>query len=178
MYKIFIFISLFLLAACTQNQYETVEIVWKNQTNATLVRWMWVRGSDGSILTSAHVVRDDNLKYMIEGERYAVVKRDISTDRVILSQRVVSGGYTEDIWQLHSIYVGDPIYTEVSRSKKITRLTGKVLNPSGSVLGYDSMGRTTTLSWIVLTDLTLLPGDSGAPIYNRDGELIDVVHVR
>ncbi len=178
MYKIFIFISLFLLAACTHNQYETVEIVWKNQTNATLVRWMWVKGSDGSILTSAHVVRDNSLKYMIEGERYAVVKRDISTDRAVLSQRVVSGWYTEDIWQLHPIYVWDSVYTEVSRSKKITRLTGKVLNPSGSVLGYDSMGRTTTLSWIVLTDFTLLPGDSGAPIFSKDGELIDVVHVK
>lgn len=178
MYTIFLFISIFLLTACTHNLYETVEIVWKNQTNATLVRWMWVRWSDRSILTSAHVVRDDNLRYMIGGEKYMVVKRDISTDRAVLSQNVVSGWYTENIWQLKSIYVWDPIYTEVNRSNKITRLTGKVKNPSGSVLGYDSLGRTMTLSWIVLTDLVLLPWDSGAPIFDKDRELIDVVHVK
>lgn len=178
MHKILILISIFLLTACTHNQYETVEIVWKNQNNATLVRWMWVRWSDRSILTSAHVVRDDTLNYRVDGEKYIVVKRDISADRAILSQRVVSGWYTENIWQLHNIYVWDPIYTEVIRAKKMVRLTGKVLNPNGSVIGYDSMGRVTSLSWIILTDLTLIPWDSGAPIYNRDGEIVDVVHVR
>lgn len=178
MHKILILISLFLLTACTHNQYETVEILWKNQTNATLVRWMGVKGSDGSILTSAHVVRDDNLSYMIQGERYRVVKRDIWSDRAVLSQRVVSGWYTESIWQLKSIYVWDPIYTEVNRSKKITRLNGKVLNPIGSIIWYDNLGRTITLSWIVLTDLELLPWDSGAPLFDRDGDLIDVIHVK
>lgn len=178
MYKILALISIFLLTACTYNQYETVQILWKNQTNATLVRWMWVRWADGSILTSSHVVRDDNLNYMIGWKKYMVVKRDIPTDRAVLSQYVVSGWYTDDIWQLKSIYIWDPIYTEVNRSKKITRLTGKVQNPNGSALGYDNLGRTIALSWIILTDLTLLPWDSGAPIYNRDGELVDVVHIQ
>ena len=157
MQKIYIIFILLFVSACSHHQYETVEILWKNQTNATLVRWMWVKWSDGSILTSFHIVRDDNLNYMI---------------------RVVSGSYMDDIWKLKSVYVWDPISTEVNRFKKITQLKWKVVNPSGSALGYDNLGRTTTLSWIVLTDLSLIPWDSGAPVYDRDGELVDVVHVQ
>ena len=58
------------------------------------------------------------------------------------------------------------------------RQVGKVLDLSGSIIGYDTTGRVVTLSGIVLTDLEFLPGDSGAPIYTLDKELIDVVHVR
>lgn len=178
MQKIYIIFILLFVSACSHHQYETVEILWKNQTNATLVRWMWVKWSDGSILTSSHIVRDDNLNYMIWWQKYIVVKRDTITDRAVLSQRVVSGSYMDDIWQLKSVYVWDPISTEVNRFKKITQLKWKVVNPSGSALGYDNLGRTTTLSWIVLTDLSLIPWDSGAPVYDRDGELVDVVHVQ
>lgn len=32
------------------------------------------------------------------------------------------------------------------RHKKITRLTGKVTDPRGSILAYDTLGRTITLS--------------------------------
>ena len=58
------------------------------------------------------------------------------------------------------------------------RMTGKVVDPSGSVLGYDMTGRVVTLSGIVLTDLDLQPGDSGAPIFTTEREIVDVVHVR
>lgn len=139
---------------------------------------MWVKWTDGSIYTSAHIVRDDTLSYIIGWEKYMVVKRDIWSDRAILSQRVVSGWYTEDIWHLWPIFVWDSIYTEVIRDKKIAKLAGKVVDPSGSVVWYDAMWRTMTLSWIVLTDLALLPWDSGAPIFSSDRELIDVVHVK
>jgi hypothetical protein len=44
-------------------------------------------------------------------------------------------------------------------------MTGKVVDPSGSVTGYDMTGRVVTLSGIVLTDIDLQPGDSGAPIF-------------
>ncbi len=179
MYTISLLISMiFFLASCSSSQYTTVEIIWKNQNNATLVRWMWVRWSDRSILTSAHVVRDDALRYIVEGETYMVVKLDTPRDRAILSQRVVSGWYTENIWQLKSPLVWESIYTEVSRSKKIVTLTGKVLSPSGSVMGYDALGRVTYLTWVVLTDLPLLPWDSGAPIFTSSREVIDVVHVQ
>jgi hypothetical protein len=66
----------------------------------------------------------------------------------------------------------------VSRSGSIVRQVGKVVDPSGSIVGYDTTWRVVTLSGIVLTDLDLLPGDSGAPIFTLDRELVDVVHVR
>lgn len=38
-------------------------------------------------------------------------------------------------------------------------------------------GKSITLSGIIVTDILLEPGESGAPIYNQKGELVDVVHI-
>jgi V8-like Glu-specific endopeptidase len=177
-----------LLSACTQRQYETVEIVAKESQNGQIVvRGMGVKFSDDSVLTSAHVVRDDRLVYEISGIRYQVSERDSVGDRAILSQNQnpklqiywnVSSWGQDSLKKTTTIQKWDPIYTEVSRSGSIVRITGKVLDPRGSVTGYDTTGRVVTLSGIVLTDIDLQPGDSGAPIYTPEWEIVDVVHVR
>lgn len=41
---------------------------------------------------------------------------------------------------------GESIFTEVMRSGSLLTLTGIILNPSGSVIGYDNFGRIATLS--------------------------------
>ncbi len=168
-----------LLTACTQSRYETVEIVWKESQNSQIVvRGMWVELSDWSILTSAHVVRDDRLSYQVGSLRYRVVERDIIGDRAILSQIQIIEKINIQISQFQKVQKWDQVYTEVSRSGSIVRIVGRVVDPSGTVLGYDMVGRVVTLSGIVLTDIDLEPGDSGAPIYTTQWEIVDVVHVR
>ena len=192
-----------LLVSCTSQGYETVEIMWKESQNGQImVRGMGVRLSDDSILTSAHVVRDDRLIYEISGIRYQVTERDMTGDRAILEKREKSGilphlggarGGTPNIPLLNSntiplltspkwggtkVQKWDQVFTEVSRSGSIVRIAGKVVDPVWSVTGYDMTGRVITLSGIVLTDIDLQPWDSGAPIFTTQWEIVDVVHVR
>ena len=184
MYKILILLT-FLLSACTHTTYETVEIVWKNQNNTTVVKWMWVRWSDGSILTSAHVVRDDALVYEINKMPYRVKMRDTIGDRALLSANYTWGVMNDGdritalfLVNRQNIKKWDSIYTEVIRSGSITQISGKILELNASILGYDTLGRVTTLSGIVLTDMILSSWDSGAGIFTLSGELVDVVHVK
>ena len=167
-----------LLVSSTSQGYQTVEIVWKDSQNGQImVRGMGVTLSVDQILTSAHVVRDDRLVYEVGWVIYQVSDRDMTGDRAVLSQTQGAKIQTQ-IPRLQQIQKWDPIFTEVSRSGSIVRIAGKVINPSGSVTGYDMAGRVVTLSGIVLTDLDLQPGDSGAPIFTTQWEIVDVVHVR
>ncbi len=169
---------LLILVSCTSQSHETVEIVWKESQNKQIVvRGMWVRIGDDKILTSAHVVRDDRLIYEAGWVIYQVSDRDMTGDIATLSQTQVAKNQTQ-ILRLSSVQKWDQVFTEVSRSGSIVRMTGKVVDPSGSVLGYDMTGRVVTLSGIVLTDIDLQPGDSGAPIYTVEWDIVDVVHVR
>ena len=179
MRHIVILISMiYLLTSCTTQRYETIEIIGKDSQNGWIVvLGMGVKISDDSILTSAHVVRDDRFVYEISGIRYQVSERDIMTDRAILMRYTSSKNQTK-IPKLQLVNLWDPIYTEVSRSGSIMRITGKVVDPSGSVTGYDMTWRVVTLSGIVLTDIELQPGDSGAPIFTTQWQIVDVVHVR
>ena len=179
MFRIFALISILtLLSACAQRYYETVEIVWKESQNSQIVvRGMGVRIWDDQILTSAHVVRDDRLHYEIGWVIYQVSDRDMVGDRAILAIDT-NRNIQSKIPHLQQVQKWDPIYTEVSRSGSIVRIAGKVVDPRGSVTGYDTTGRVVTLSGVVLTDIDLVPGDSGAPIFTHEWELIDVVHVR
>ena len=83
---------LLVLVSCTTQSYETVEIIAKESQNGQIiVRGMGVKISDGSILTSAHVVRDDRLVYEISGIRYQVSERDEIGDRAVLMKSEKSG---------------------------------------------------------------------------------------
>ena len=179
MRHIVILISMiYLLTSCTTQRYETIEIIGKDSQNGWIVvLGMGVKISDDSILTSAHVVRDDRLLYEIGWVVYQVSDRDMTGDRAVLTQMQVAKNQTQ-ISRLSLVQKWDPIFTEVSRSGSIVRMTGKVVDPVWSVTGYDMTGRVVTLSGIVLTDIDLQPGDSGAPIYTTQREIVDVVHVR
>jgi hypothetical protein len=179
MLKILLSISITLtLVSCTSHRYETVEIIWKEtQTHQIIVRGMGVKLSTDQILTSAHVVRDDAMIYEIGWQIYQVSYRDSWGDRAILSTPSHPQNQIQ-MPQFQRVRLWDPIYTEVSRSGSIVQIAGKVLDPAWSVLGYDPLGRVVSLSGIVLIDGDLQPGDSGAPIYTPEWELIDVVHVR
>lgn len=113
MTRISLLISMILLlVSCTTQSYETIEIIAKESQNGQIiVRGMGVRLPDGSILTSAHVVRDDRLVYEASDIRYHVSERDIVGDRAILVRSEKSGilpllggvrGGTQQIPQLTS----------------------------------------------------------------------------
>lgn len=131
---------------------------------------------DDTLLTSAHVVPDDRYQYTVDTSTYIVLDRDTVRDRALLG-KVNAHKRLSDIHLSNHIQKGDSISTQVYRSWLVVTLTGIVIDPVGSILWYDRVGKVNMLSGIVITDISLELGDSGAPIYNQKGELIDVVHV-
>lgn len=132
---------------------------------------------DASILTSAHVVSDDRLRYFIDWNNYIVIKRDIIGDRALLTQDGKQSNENIDIYPKW-VETGSMVYTQTVQSWTIITLTGVVILPKTNISAYNSHGRIMMLSWVLLTDMNLNSGDSGAGIYTRDWELIDVVHVK
>ena len=63
------------------------------------------------------------------------------------------------------------------RSGRSISLTGTIqaLNPTLSV--YDVLGNQSRITPRIETDIPFFPGESGAPIYDIEGKVIDVVHV-
>lgn len=132
---------------------------------------------DTSILTSAHVVSDDRLRYFIDWNNYIVIKRDTIGDRALLTQDAKQSEVSIGIYP-KLVKTGSQVYIQTVRSWSIVALTGVVILPKTSLSAYDSRGRNITLSWVLITDMDLNTGDSGAGIYTRDWKLIDVVHVK
>ncbi len=58
-------------------------------------------------------------------------------------------------------------------------MTGKITENSAIIKSVDSYGSQYTLSGIVLTDISLEAGDSGAPIFEKDSaKWVGVVHTQ
>jgi S1-C subfamily serine protease len=173
-------ISLILLSSCGQSLSPTDWVVsirgYRGETE--VVRGMWVCIAEDRVLTSAHVVREDRLRYEVWGMRYEVWERDFSTDRAYL--KTMTNTCTlprEYIWKIETLTIWEKISIPVIRSGSLITLTGSITSLTGTRLAYDSVGRTQMLSWLILTDISLLPWDSGAPILDGQGRVIDVVHV-
>ncbi len=175
-----------LLSSCTIQSQITdgvVHITWLHD-GIEVVRGMWVCVDQSTILTSAHVVRDDALRYEVWGMRYEVSERDTLTDRAYLT--VMSEGlgvknicrdYKEYIWK-SDIVSWESVSIPVVRSGSLVILTGTINSLTGTLLAYDTLGRTQVLSGIIMTDISLVPWDSGAPILDEEGRVVDVVHVQ
>jgi hypothetical protein len=177
MQKILIIAILLILPACTQSGFVPVEIGWRDTTNNLVIRWMWVLHND-ILITGAHVVRNQQLKYFVWDQQYILQNIDYVKDRAFLSKHNKS----LDTKKLYTFGVKwgywDPVFAQVTRNNVIVTLTGKIIDVSGSVLWYDGQWRITPIQWIILTDIQFISGDSGAPIFNLSWELIDLVHVQ
>lgn len=176
MQKLMIIAILFILTACGRSDFIPVEIGGKDTTNSLVIRGMWVLYQD-ILITGAHVVRNQQFKYFVWNQEYSLQHIDYTKDRAILTQKKSIPSdelYTLFTWASYD----EPVYAQVMRNNKIVTLTGTVVDASGSVLGYNQSGRIMSLQWIILTNISFAPGDSGAPIFNLSWELIDLVHVQ
>lgn len=181
-----------LLIACTTNLSSdwVVEIVW-TRNGIEIVRGMWVCIDHTTILTSAHIVRDDTINYILRSTDHrwssvigTVMERDITTDMAYLGiksevwkNNTLCKDYRTYIWKIDTWLIWNTISIPVFRSGAIETLTGTITSLTGTILGYDTLGRVQLMTWILMTDIPLQPWDSGAPILDGQGRVLDVVHV-
>jgi hypothetical protein len=177
-------ILLMLLSSCGHvSPLDSVVSISGYQGSREIIRGMGVCIARDRLLTSAHVVRDDRLRYEVWGMRHEVWERDFDVDIAYMKMNNeqwtmsnVCDSYKEYVWKAQ-LTVWESISIPVIRSGSLVALTGVITSLTGAVLAYDSVGRTQVLSWLILTDIPLSLWDSGAPILDEQGRVIDVVHV-
>ena len=127
----------------------------------------------GVYLTSNHGVSDGKKIYKVANKIVQVLDRDISKDWAVLAESPKQ--FSLDFSQA---WIGNEVYALVFREGNIVRLNGKVLDPSAQIAGYNSSGMITLIHNVVMTDIPFELGDSGAPIFNQQGDIVDIVHVQ
>ena len=179
-------ISVFLLSACAERvvreeDSRVVEIFSLRDDQRAKIG-MWILIDESTLLTSAHVVRDDRYGYSLgEGKNthsFRVIERDTLSDSALLSSEESKKKYRiEALYNRTNLYSGSLVHAIVSRSGSLVRLDGKIREINAKTIGYTEQWQIYTLSWIVLTDLWVESWDSGAPIFSESWVLIDLVHV-
>lgn len=179
-----LFIPLLLIWCARSSPENWVVEIYGYQWNEQVVRGIGVCIEDGKILTSAHVVRDDRLTYRVWDVQLRIIQRIPQTD--IAYMEITTKDRRDIPCQEGRIYRGkvgnltlwQEIILPVVRSGSVIVMRGKITTLTGTILAYDGVGRTLVLTGMLMTDIPLELWDSWAPIFDKEGRVIDVVHVR
>lgn len=183
----FFIICVVIISGCSNHDNfrdSIVQIQWIHN-GIEVVRGMGVCVDNSIILTSAHVVRDDRFLYEVMGTRYQVIERDIVRDTAYMKQLYPEHWNTNKsctsqikyIWKQKS-QVNDSVYVPLMRSGSIVLAEGRVVSLTWNILWYDNLGHVQFMTEMLVTDILFEPGDSGAPMLDAEGQVVDVVHVR
>ena len=161
---------------------HVISIIWRDSSGIVKIRWSGYFYAPDLVVTSAHVVPDDRIVYQgISHEKIfplTLVSRDISRDVAILSSSKKVGKSSGELFQRGTLQKDAPIYALVYQSGALLRVDGRITEKDASALAYDQNGKSTILTGVILTDMHFFPWESGSPVFDNQGNLIDVVHVR
>ncbi len=189
-------IFLCLLTACTQDRLTDEDIrariVDIGSTSMGWVHGKWVILSSWVILTSRHVVEkctssmQKNASWIYSANWCAILFPD---GRKVDIETIEFPGSSKDIVRVSYLSVWASWFSEISPKQKkwltlgenIRAYTatgiieGKILELDSSYIAYDTSLTWRLLSWSIVTDIILSPGESGMPIWTHSGELIWVM---
>lgn len=136
--------------------------------------------ADGQVLTNYHVVEQSTavqVTIATSGETYTatVIGHDATRDVALLQLTDASGLQTVTLDD-DPVSVGDQV-TAVGNSKGAGRLTsasGSVLEVEASitVASETDPNGSESLTGVIATDASAVPGDSGGPMYDAEGEVL------
>lgn len=170
-----------ILSWCSSGSYLSDREIRERTVEITSSKIAWVHGKwvileNGKVLTSGHVVRhcssgcfieSQNQKYPIGSIMFPDMAKDIAY--------VYFSGYSDfsriNILNREEIMTGQSIIAYASWKK----MEGKVLGINIPYIAYDNSLSWILLSWSIMTDIILSPGESGTPIWTLSGELIGVM---
>ena len=125
-------------------------------------------GRDGTVITNAHVARDEAQVELWDGSRVsgAVTERDPGKDLARL--RIPVAGLSSLPWRdSTSLRTGETVLAIGNPLGFIGALTTGVVRGCGPVRGWDAR------HW-VQAEIRLAPGNSGGPLADSDGRLIGI----
>jgi serine protease Do len=137
----------------------------------------WGAGSgivlaDGQVLTNAHNVRGDQVSVTFADDRTvegSVAGRDVDGDLAVIS--VDTGGAAALTWASAPVQLGTPVFALANPGGRGLRVTcGFVSGIERSFRGPRGRRITGSLEHTA----PLLPGSSGGPVLNADGELLGI----
>jgi S1-C subfamily serine protease len=146
----------------------------------------FIVSSDGTVLTNRHVVDNSDMKYRVitsNGLRYSVdnvyldPKNDIAVIKIDPQQH--------NNYELKTVELGDS--TKLTPGQEVaalgddpgklkpTMLTGVVSGIGNTILADDFQKRKTErLHNMIQTDLDLVPGNSGSPLFDSSGSVVGI----
>jgi S1-C subfamily serine protease len=153
------------------------QLAWGAGASVVGIGQRWGAGSgivlaDGQVLTNAHNVRGDQVTVTFADDRTVegtVAGRDVDGDLAVIS--VDTGGAAALTWASAPVQLGTPVFALANPGGRGLRVT------SGFVSGIERSfrgprGRRITGS--LEHTAPLLPGSSGGPVLNADGELLGI----
>lgn len=162
-----------LLSSCANTTEYLVQI--EGQINNTVfTRGTGWKMRDDTVLTAAHVVPDDRGIYTVNNDVWYLVYRDFGRDIALLS---VHTGTIVTEWNMYTSHVGDTVKIPVWREGSVTWLTGSIIATGAYHVAYADNGAIRHIGPVVHTDMRTEVGDSGAPIFDVQGNIVDVVHI-
>jgi S1-C subfamily serine protease len=134
--------------------------------------------SSGEILTNNHVIRGaTSIKVVVPstGKTYTakVVGYDVADDVAIL-QAVGASNMKTVTTTTKKIAIGDAVTAigNAGGTGKLTSATGKITRLNEGVTVGDDSGGSVRLTGMVGVNAMVIPGDSGGPLLDSDGEVI------
>lgn len=133
---------------------------------------------DGLVLTNYHVVEGStSLTVTAPNEskvfRATVLGRDASNDVALLQLENASGLETVSVNQ-REVKVGDPV-TAIGNARGqgyLSIASGKIASLSETITVQDDFGGTRRLEGVIATTAAAVPGDSGGPMLDANGQVI------
>lgn len=134
------------------------------------------------VLTSYHSVANDNEHIFIDWKKYFKIYFDNWTDIALLSENKNSDGaknfskilekyFTENtsVWDTATVYVW--------RDGKLINMTGTIIEKNTEKTGMHTNGKLEKIFIKNMTNIVVVPGDSGTPIFDKNNKIIDIVHI-
>lgn len=133
------------------------------------------------ILTSLHGVRDDSESIWVDEKKWRKIFIDEKNDIAILLEKMEEN--QENVEKILKKYfeenteIWEKIFAYVWRNDKIHTIEGIITQKNTEIAGYNEYGKIQKIFIKNLTDLEVNPWDSGAPIFNEQWKIVDIVHI-
>lgn len=152
---------------------KSVLIVGERWWNV-ISHWIGTKINDDIAITALHVVDDYNVKYYINWERFFLIEKSEKEDIAYIANR--EDLLIENKLEFSSVQEWERVYAYVYRDGVITKKEWYIKNINTEMLTYNSYGKIIKLSWKILTTIDFVPWDSGAMIWNENGNPVWIFH--
>lgn len=181
--KIYLFfLCFFCIFSCSQNQENNILYQLTGQKDHISQKSTISKINNEFFITSYHSVSNDDFDYFIDDnwkKKLKIIYKNIENDIAFLDYIEGNGSEADVLKEINffDANVWDYVYSYVFRDWVQQKITWKILSKNTNVVWlFDNWKKYNFIAKII-TDLDIKKGDSWSPIYDKNGNIIDVIHI-